>query len=212
MVADTTPQSSLRLASSPYTGEPRSALSRATVMRTKILSVTPVNPLGVPAPLTSKGSQENGANAIPCRRYNPSVKPLKAERLDSSPYTGEPRFALSSPRRAQGSREASSVSAVRSCAAGALARSVHALHNHGAADLFKSGDVRPRFKVIAKTVFLSSPDAASFCSIPRALRGEYFLFNFSRFPAQSWRCRPFQIRQCSPPLQGHSQDRILPPP
>ena len=43
--------------SSPYTGEPRSALSRATVMRTKILSVTPVNPLGVTAPLTCKGSR-----------------------------------------------------------------------------------------------------------------------------------------------------------
>ena len=78
----------------PYTGEPRFALRKATVMRTKILSVTPVNPLGVTAPLTSKGSQENGVNAMPCRRYNPSVKPSKAKRLDSSPYTGEPRFAL----------------------------------------------------------------------------------------------------------------------
>ena len=184
------------------------ALRKATVMRTKILLVTPLNPLGVTAPLMNKGSQENGVNAVTGRGYNPSVKPLKAERLDSSPYTGEPRFALSSPRRAQGSREASSVSAVRSCAADALARSVHALRNHGAADLFKSGNVCARFKVITKTIFLSSPDAASFCSIPRAKRGGYFLFNFSRFPAQSWRCRPFQIRQCLPPLQGHNQDRI----
>ena len=150
------------------------ALSKATVMRTRILSVTPVNPLGVTAPLMNKGSQE-----------------------------------VRSVRLAQGSREASSVSAVRSCAAGALARSVHALRNHGAADLLESGNVCPRFKVIAKTIFLSSPDAASFCSIPRAKRGGYFLFNFSRSPAQSWRCRPFQIRQCSPPLQGHSQDHIL---
>ena len=61
------------------------ALRRATVMRTKILSVTPINPLGVTAPLINKGSQENGVNATTCRRYNPSVKPLKAERLDSSP-------------------------------------------------------------------------------------------------------------------------------
>ena len=42
-----------------------------------------------------------GANAITGRGYNPSVKPLKAKRLDSSPYTGEPRFALSLPCRAQ---------------------------------------------------------------------------------------------------------------
>ena len=49
------------------------ALSKATVMRTRILSVTPVNPLGVTAPLMNKGSQENGVNAMPCRRYNPSV-------------------------------------------------------------------------------------------------------------------------------------------
>ena len=34
------------------------ALSKATVMRAKILSVTPLNPLGVTAPLTSKGSRE----------------------------------------------------------------------------------------------------------------------------------------------------------
>ena len=31
-------------------------------------------------------------NAIPCRRYNPSVS-----FADSSPYTGEPRFALQTP-------------------------------------------------------------------------------------------------------------------
>ena len=42
----------------PYTGEPRFALRKATVMRTRILSVTPVNPLGVTAPLMNKGSQE----------------------------------------------------------------------------------------------------------------------------------------------------------
>mgnify|MGYP004654491031 CR=1 FL=1 len=55
-------------------------------MRTRILSVTPINPLGVTAPLTSKGSQENGINAITGRRYNPSVS-----FADSSPCTGEPR-------------------------------------------------------------------------------------------------------------------------
>ena len=48
-------------------------LRKATVMRTRILSVTPINPLGVTAPLTSKGSQENGVNAITGRGYNPSV-------------------------------------------------------------------------------------------------------------------------------------------
>ena len=37
--------------------EPRFALRKATVMRTKILSVTPLNPLGVTAPLINKGSQ-----------------------------------------------------------------------------------------------------------------------------------------------------------
>ena len=42
----------------PCTGEPRFALRKATVMRTKILSVTPLNPLGVTAPLMNKGSQE----------------------------------------------------------------------------------------------------------------------------------------------------------
>ena len=60
-------------------------------------SVAPLYPLGAPAPLLKKGSQENGVNAITGRRYNPSVKPLKAERLDSSPYTGEPRSALNLP-------------------------------------------------------------------------------------------------------------------
>ena len=43
----------------PCTGEPRFALRRATVMRTRILSVTPINPLGVTAPLTSKGSRDS---------------------------------------------------------------------------------------------------------------------------------------------------------
>ena len=42
----------------PCTGEPRFALRKATVMRTKILSVTPINPLGVTAPLMNKGSRE----------------------------------------------------------------------------------------------------------------------------------------------------------
>ena len=42
-------------------------------MRTKILSVTPLNPLGVTAPLMNKGSQENGVNAVTDRGYNPSV-------------------------------------------------------------------------------------------------------------------------------------------
>ena len=86
------------------------ALRRATVMRTRILSVTPINPLGVTAPLLKKGSQENGVNATTCRRYNPSVfSACKTSRKASSPYTGEPRFALSSPRGAQGSREVRSV-------------------------------------------------------------------------------------------------------
>ena len=49
------------------------ALSKATVMRTKILSVAPLNPLGVTAPLVNKGSQENGVNAVIGRGYNPSV-------------------------------------------------------------------------------------------------------------------------------------------
>ena len=42
-------------------------------MRTRILSVTPINPLGVTAPLMNKGSQENGVNAITGHGYNPSV-------------------------------------------------------------------------------------------------------------------------------------------
>ena len=71
------------------------ALRKATVMRTKILSVTPINPLGVTAPLTSKGSQENGVNAMPCRRYNPSV---------FLPRRGKKPAPLT-----QGSREARSV-------------------------------------------------------------------------------------------------------
>lgn len=96
---------------------------------------------------------------------------------------------------------------LRAAAAEILAL-VDPLRNHGIADLIESCNVCARVKVITKTIFLSSPDAASFCSIPRALRGEYFLFNFSRFPAQSWRCRPSRIRRCSLPLQGHNQDRI----
>ena len=56
-------------------------------MRAKILSVTPINPLGVTAPLVNKGSRENGVNAILCSRYNPSVG-----FADSSPCTGEPRM------------------------------------------------------------------------------------------------------------------------
>ena len=55
------------------------ALSKATVMRTRILSVTPINPLGVTAPLMNKGSQENGVNAVTGRRYNPSVKPTACQ-------------------------------------------------------------------------------------------------------------------------------------
>ena len=77
-----------RKSSSPYTGEPRFALNKATVMRTKILSVTPLNPLGVTAPLMNKGSQENGVNAIPCRGYNPSVfSACKTSRKASAPCT-----------------------------------------------------------------------------------------------------------------------------
>ena len=67
------------------------ALSKATVMRTKILSVTPINPLGVTAPLTSKGSQENCVNAMHCCRYNPSVF--------------LPRWGKKTAPLAQGSRE-----------------------------------------------------------------------------------------------------------
>ena len=52
------------------------ALSKATVMRTRILSVAPLNPLGAPAPLTSKGSQENGVNAIPCQGIQPLSQAL----------------------------------------------------------------------------------------------------------------------------------------
>ena len=53
------------------------ALCKATVMRTKILSVTPPNPLGVTAPLTSKGSQENCVNAIPCQGIQPLRQNLR---------------------------------------------------------------------------------------------------------------------------------------
>ena len=61
-------------------------------MRTRILSVTPINPLGVTAPLTNKGSQENGINAITGRGYNPSVfSACETSRKASSPCTGEPR-------------------------------------------------------------------------------------------------------------------------
>ena len=72
------------------------ALSKATVMRTRILSVTPINPLGVTAPLMNKGSQENGVNAISGRRYNPSVS-----FADSSPCTGEPRRLRRKPQNCQ---------------------------------------------------------------------------------------------------------------
>ena len=64
----------------------RYALRRATVMRTRILSVTPINPLGVTAPLMNKGSQENGVNAIIGRGYNPSVfSACETSRKASSP-------------------------------------------------------------------------------------------------------------------------------
>ena len=45
-------------------------------------------------PRRKKCSNRFSVNAFHCRGYNPSVKPLKAERLDSSPYTGEPRSAF----------------------------------------------------------------------------------------------------------------------
>ena len=55
-------------------------------MRTKILSVTPVNPLGVTAPLMNKGSRENGVNAIIGRGCNPSVfSACETSRKASSP-------------------------------------------------------------------------------------------------------------------------------
>ena len=80
-------------------------------MRTRILSVTPLNPLGVPAPLMNKGSRENGVNATTCRRYNPSVfSACKTSRKASSPYTGEPRFALRLARGAQGAAAATAAS------------------------------------------------------------------------------------------------------
>ena len=58
-------------------------------------------------PRRKKCSNRFSVNAIIGRRYNPSVKPSKAKRLDSSPYTGEPRFALQtlSESLTQGSRE-----------------------------------------------------------------------------------------------------------
>ena len=46
-----------------------------------------------------------GVNAVTGRGYNPSVS-----FADSSPYTGEPRSALSSPCRVQGSRGGSAAS------------------------------------------------------------------------------------------------------
>ena len=53
------------------------------------------------APLTEARmkvvGQKMRVNAVTGRGYNPSVKPSKAERLDSSPYTGEPRSALNLP-------------------------------------------------------------------------------------------------------------------
>lgn len=49
--------------------------------------------------------------------------------------------------------------ALRAAAAEILAL-IDSLRNHGAADLLESGDVCARFKVITKTIFLGSPDAA----------------------------------------------------
>ena len=66
-------------------------------MRTKILSVTPVNPLGVTAPLMNKGSQENGVNAIPCQ----GIQPLSHGALSF--------IAVPAPLT-QGSREVRSIS------------------------------------------------------------------------------------------------------
>ena len=93
-----------RKSSSPYTGEPRSALRKATVMRTKILSVTPPNPLGVTAPLMNKGSQENGINAITCRGYNPSVFSAFIVRGRQVCGTGTPGCPMAACRIRKGCR------------------------------------------------------------------------------------------------------------
>ena len=57
-------------------------------------------------PRRKKCSNRFRVTAFPCRRYNPSVfSACKTSRKSSSPYTGEPRSALSSPCVAQGSRD-----------------------------------------------------------------------------------------------------------
>ena len=57
-------------------------------------------------PQRKKCSNRFSVNAITCRRYNPSVfSACKTSRKASSPYTGEPRFALYLTRWVQGSQE-----------------------------------------------------------------------------------------------------------
>ena len=65
-------------------------------------------------PQRKKCSNRFSVNAVTGRRYNPSVfSACETSRKSSSPYTGEPRSALSSPCRAQGSREACFIHHVR---------------------------------------------------------------------------------------------------
>ena len=51
---------------------------------------------------------------------------------------------------------------------------IDSLRNHGIADLLESGDVCTRFKVITKTIFLSSPDVALFVVFPAQGAGNAF--------------------------------------
>ena len=63
--------------------------------------------------------------------------------------------------------------ALRAAAAEILAL-IDSLRNHGVADLLESGDVCTRFKVITKTIFLSSPDVALFVVFPAQGAGNAF--------------------------------------
>ena len=75
------------------------ALRKATVMRTKILSVTPVNPLGVTAPLVNKGSQDCASShtvgagkprLAQCRPLPPQAAELQKCKPRLSPLSGLP--------------------------------------------------------------------------------------------------------------------------
>ena len=79
---------------------------RGAALRRTVTDEGSPPPAGLTAPCTDLALLSKfGINAIPCRGYNPSVfSARETSRKASSPYTGEPRFALSSPYRAQGSR------------------------------------------------------------------------------------------------------------